>query len=164
MLHLRSPQIRRRMAGLLFLGLLGVGVAWGLPRIIALLGTVRQAEMQTEMAVLKTAFEKGAPHPAESGVATTRAYLDLLIQGDWLQPGDRLFFREWVFANASESDGPKTVFLASRSYYELTVRHRKDARGFGFVRLDGTATSYKAAPPEGSEELPPREPVLLPPE
>ena len=164
MLHLRSPQIRRRMAGLLFLGALGLALAFGIPRIISLLGRVRQTEMQTEMAVLKTAFEKGAPYPVESGAATTRAYLDLLIQGGWLQAGDRLFFREWIVANVSQDDPPKTVFLVARSYYEYTVRHRLDARGFGFVRADGSTATYRQAPPEGGELMPPREPALLPPE
>ena len=104
MLHLRSPHIRRRVAGLLFLGVLGLILAVGIPRIFSLLRKVRQTEMQTEMAVLHTAFDKGAPMPAESGVATTRAYLDLLIRGGWIQPSDRLFFKEWVVANVSQAD------------------------------------------------------------
>jgi hypothetical protein len=160
----RETQIGYRMTVLLVFGALGLFFAVGLPRIIDMLGRVRQSEMTTETALLKDAFAKGAPMPAESGATTTRAYLDLLIKDGWLRPGDRLFFREWIFTNVSAHDPPGTVFLVSRSYYEYRVRHRSDARGFGFVHVDGTATAVRMPPPEGSVALPPREPALLPPQ
>ncbi len=158
------PPVRRRVTGLFILALLLLGLGLGIPRVIALLGQVRQREMAAEMAVLRAAFARGVPLPAESGAATTPAYLDLLVRDGTLQPGEKTFFREWVFANAGAGDPPGTVLLATRSYYEYTVRHRLDARGFAFVRLDGVASSTKLPPPEGSVALPPRAPALLPPE
>jgi hypothetical protein len=103
----------------------------------------------------------GVSFPAESGVHSTAAYLALLRKEDYLNDRDLLRFRDFVIANVSENDPPRTVLLISRNAYEA-LQAGKPLRDFTVFKKDGEGGSFKLGNLDRFP-LPPRQPAFLEP-
>lgn len=105
----------------------------------------------------------GVPWPAESGLKTTRQYLDRLAALHYLTNAERDACGDLVIANVGPKDASDTLLLASRNVYDRLVRREAAAKDARYVLYRKSGEGDIALDIPRRENLPPRTPAFLAP-
>jgi hypothetical protein len=105
----------------------------------------------------------GLPWPAESGLKTTRQYLDRLVVLHYLTEKERSACGGLVIANVGARDPSDTLLFASRNVYERLIRKRSGDASDRYVLYRKSGEGDVALEIPRRENLPPRLPAFLAP-